>query len=547
MDGVYDTIAGVTFPVENTEETMKSGRYIAILVLVLLLGTLIVFRVRSSPSADDPGSNESVAVTLEPTPLVLETPPVELQAVLTAGQLAALDTSALQHLDLTGSRCYEAIEAFIQDHPDVEVVYAVLIDGDGEPMRLDPGTETLEIDDASYLPSLTENALWLHKLRSITIEPDIADGEAVDALCDACPEAEIKYSLHLLDALYPYDTEEITLRGLNAESLQQLLPALDRFSHLSSVSLPQNENDLSLDDAMKIAAQSPVIKLDYQVDLFGQSVSLGAERIEFENLDIGNEGIEELRSMLPYFTNLKYLKLDSCGVDNEVMAQLRDDYPGIKVVWRVFFGSYHCLTDTEMIWATGGSVNDSTSGVLQYCTDVKYMDLGHSLVTNINFVSTMPKLEVLIIAISWVENLEPLVNCPNLEYLEVFSARVSDLSPLASCTHLQHLNVSSQRNTNNVAVGPTDISSLYELPELKRFYCTMSKVPEDQQREMQERHPDCECEFRYVDPAEGFWRYKDGNIANNTPENYTERYALLREQFGYDTLQQSGKTWSLYG
>jgi hypothetical protein len=74
----------------------------------------------------------------------------------------------------------------------------------------------------------------------------------------------------------------------------------------------------------------------------------------------------------------------------------------------------------------------------------------------------------------------------------------------------------------------------------------MSYGPESQQKEIMDRHPDCEFEFRWVDPAEGHWRFKDG-LNNNVPENRVERYALLYEQFGYATLQQSGKTWSLYG
>lgn len=524
---------------------MKQGKTIALIALVLLLGTLMFLRMSGGRNGDN-NSNTQVTSPAQQTAFVPETPPVELTAALSEEQLRALDCSVLERLDLTGSRCYGAIEEFIQQHPSVAVSYAVLLDGDGEPLTLDPQTETLTISDASYLPSLAENAVWLRQLKSVSIDPDIAEAATIDALREACPDCEVSYSLHLLDELLPYDTEDLTLTGLNADSLQQLIPQLERFTHLISVSIPQNENDLSLDDALKLSEQSDAIRLDYQIELFGQSVSLDAESIEFENQQIGNDGLEELRAMLPYFHNLRYLKLDDCGVDNQNMAQLRDEYPEIKVVWRVFFGNYHCLTDTEMIWATGGSVNDNTSGPLQYCTDVKYLDLGHSLITRADFLNYMPKLEVAILAITWLEDISPIANCPNLEYLELFSSRVSDLSPLAQCTHLQHLNISCQRNANNVPVGPTDISSLYDLPELQRFYCTMSYVPERQQQEMISRHPDCEFEFRWVDPAEGHWRFKDG-LNNNVIENRVERYALLCEQFGYDTYQQSGKTWSLYG
>ncbi len=526
---------------------MKTGKSIILVVLLLALGVIFYFRLSGGKpgAATDPAA-PAPAPTEDVTPLVLETPPVELTAVLSAPQLEALDTSALQRLDLTGSRCYEAIEKFRAAHPDVEVIYSVLIEGGAEPLALSPDVESLTLEGSSALPSLTENAGWLPALRSLSIVPDSADSALVDAFHEAKPDCEIDYQVTLLGVAYPYDTEEITLSGLNAEKTAELKDELTKFTHLTVLNIPQAENDLSLEDAMELIGQSDVIRLDYQVELFGQAVSLDAETMEFENLNIGNEGAEELRAMLPYFRNLRYLKLDSCGIDNEVMEKLRDDHPQIEVVWRVFFGSYHCLTDTEMIWATGGSVNDNTSGPLKYCTKVKYLDLGHTLITHADFLSCMPELEVAILAITWLNDISPIANCPKLEYLELFSSRVDDLSPLAQCTHLQHLNISCQRNSNNVPIGPTDISSLYDLPELKRFYCTMSYVPEEQQKEIEERHPDCEFEFRWVDPAEGFWRFKNG-LNENYLENRNERYALLCEQFGYDTYQQSGKTWSLYG
>ena len=341
--------------------------------------------------------------------------------------------------------------------------------------------------------------------------------------------------------------EEITLHGLDAEGLRALLPELGKLTHLQRAHLPEEDNDVSLEDALACADSYPPLQPEYTIEFYGQSIPSAAEEIRIENVKIGNKGVEELRSLLPAFRNLRYLLLDDCGVDNETMAALRDDYPEIKVVWRVHFGSYHCLTDTEMVWATGFSYNDASIAVLKYCTDVKYIDLGHSCITNVDFMGYMPKLEVVVISVSWVSNIEPLAKCPNLEYLEMFSTRVRDLSPLAQCTHLQHLNISCQRNANNVSVGPTDISALYDLKELKRFYCTMSYVPKEQQEKMIELHPDCEIEFRWVDPSKGYWRFKDGNPDNSAIENRTERYALLCEQFGYDTLQQSGKTWSLYG
>lgn len=524
---------------------MKYGKTIVVLLLAIVLGLVLFLRKDSPDKPDDP--NAAVTPKAAGTS-IFQRPPVELTGVMSAEELREIDTSALQRLDLTGSTCYEEIEAFKAAHPNVEVTYAVILEGDGQTMSVDPRSDSLSLVGDSYLPSLTENAKWLPALKTVSISPDSADASLADALHEAVPDCLIDYNMTLLDQEYPYDTEEITLTGLDAEKMDRLLTELPKFRHLSALHIPQEDNEITLEDALKIGEQNEQLKLDYQFELFGKTVSLDADRLEYENQYIGKEGVEELRGILPAMKNLQYLKLDSCDIDNDTLAALRDGFPDIKVVWRVYFGNYHCLTDTEMIWATGGSVNDGSAKVLKYCTDVKYLDLGHSLITHADFLNYMPKLEVAILAISWLEDIEPIANCPELEYLELFSTRVSDLSPLASCTHLQHLNVSCQRNVNNVPIGPRDISCLVnELPELKRFYCTMAFVPASQQEEFMQNHPDCECEFGNVDPTKGYWRFKDGNYLNDDPSNRNERYALLCEQFGYDTLQQSGKMWSLYG
>ena len=184
-----------------------------------------------------------------------------------------------------------------------------------------------------------------------------------------------------------------------------------------------------------------------------------------------------------------------------------------------------------------GSLIDSTKNEpLMYCNEVRYLDLGHNCITNIDFVRNMPNLEVAVLSVSWLESLEPLSSCEKLIYLECFSTNITDLSPLASCISLKYLNIGSPR-----AARPfTDLSPLYEL-DLKRLYCTSSPIPKDQQEQFMSLHPDCECEFGMVDPSKGYWRFIDGNPANTDPSNRNEVYAWLFEVFGYDDLSNQSK------
>jgi len=480
---------------------------------------------------------EEMRVT--PAPAVEPTPEIHLEESL-AGVFTAEELSLLEYypnlitLDLSGSTCYDAILAYMAAHPEVDTTYSVELTGGGEPIVVTNHETALSLPDAAYIDSLSRYAAYLPGLERFELAEEAVDREHLALLSELYPDANIHYSVTILGTEYDSQATELDLSGMAPEQVASVIPALQKLFYLESVELRGDDGSslLSSADVARLSDACPDVVFHFGFLLFGQEVSTGDERLEFVNAEIGNEGVEQIREILPSMTKLNYLLLDDCGVDNETMAQLRDDFPDIKVVWRVHFGKYNCLTDTEMIWATGGTVNDSTSGPLKYCTDVKYLDMGHDLMTRIDFVRYMPKLEVAIFAISWVADISPLADCPNLEYLEIFSSDVTDITPLANCTHLQHLNIS-----NLSAVR--DISCLYGLTELKRLYCTMSYIPAAQQEEIRRLLPDCEFEFGWVDPAEGAWRFTPDGERN-------ERYALLCEQFGYDTFQQSGVTWSLY-
>ena len=448
--------------------------------------------------------------------------------------------------------------------PTPEPVTAVLMRSDGSELILPEETTELTVDDIALLDGLTASADILSSLRSI----DLADAlpftlEDIAALQEVYPSAQIRYNVILNGKQIPTDTETLDLSTLPAsavpEAVRELpkLPSLRRVSLtaagsvLPEVSDPEWEENgfllngnLTAEDIRSLKEVCPDTVFDCAFLLYGKRVTTADEHLEYVDTKIYDEGVDGvIRRVLPAMGELRYLKLDKCEVTSPVMAKLRDDFPSVNVVWRVWFSSYgetadgsyavyNCLTDTEKIWATG-CVTDNFAKELQYCTDVKYLDLGHNCITNIDFVRHMPDLEVAVLSVSWVESVEPLASCPKLEYLECFSSHVTDVSPLAACTNLRYLNISNLPSVK-------DISSLYDL-DLTRFYCTMSYIPKDQQEEYQARHPDCDCEFGWVDPSKGYWRFLDGNYMNTDPANRNERYALLFEQFGYASTANQSK------
>jgi len=240
--------------------------------------------------------------------------------------------------------------------------------------------------------------------------------------------------------------------------------------------------------------------------------------------------------------------MDSCGVENENMAAIRDALPETEVVWRVDFGGkYTARTNEIRILASFGGVTNADNERLKYFTKLKYLDLGHNeAITDLSFVRYMPDLEVLIIAMNPLGDLTPLADCEKLEYLELFYSNTDDLSPLANVKSLKHLNVGH-------CYKLTDISPIYGL-DLERFYLgtfTFCPVPAEQVDRYRELHPDCEVDNTQWESSEGAWRlganlqgealewYKQQPYYREDRRYYAPRYALLRDQMGYDGLRYS--------
>jgi Leucine-rich repeat (LRR) protein len=245
----------------------------------------------------------------------------------------------------------------------------------------------------------------------------------------------------------------------------------------------------------------------------------------FDSVEIGNDGIGAIREALDMMPRCTYVKLDSCKVDNEVMAQLRNDYPEKTVVWRVFAGKYNILTDEEMLRMTY-SLDDKDAKALIYCNNIKYLDVTSSKITNISFAQYMPKLECVILTLTKVTDLSPLTNCPNLTWLELSSCTgIKDLSALSSLQNLKYLCVSNTK--------VSDLSALENVP-LERLNCVKSGVKTAALESFIAKHPDCVTTSK--GSALGFgWRYEDKE--QKVPFPY---YAELRKIFRYDDKNFSG-------
>lgn len=319
----------------------------------------------------------------------------------------------------------------------------------------------------------------------------------------------------------------------DVDRLIEVLPALTSLRTLELGSADAENPVISWEQVRALEEGLPQASINYTFSIRGYPFKLSDQILNLNHLIFEDEGelAEQIASCMP---NLKVLDMDSCGVSNESMAAIRDRFPGVDVVWRVWIGAdYSTRTNVERLMISnpdrGGDLNtpESIEGLF-YCNKIKYLDMGHNyLMTDISFIRNMPDLEALIIAMTAIKDISPLAGCKNLNYLEYQTSAACDLSPLSGLTKLKDLNI-----CYNFALR--DIRPIMDL-DLDRLYIgCLSPVPPEQIAQYRQLHPNCIVNDTTEDPTEESWRY--GDIHNNGGWEAAPRYERLRLEFEYDNF-----------
>ena len=475
---------------------------------------------------------EMEAVTL-PKPTVdttpVETDPAELveeiTAVMSAGELYTLEHYPnLKRADLSGSTCYGAILEFMEKNPHIDVTFTVDMGG---AMISNKETETVLSGGAFSYDALMEGLQYLPGLQAIRFPEISLDSAQIAAILETYPQLKLSYTVELLGGSYDADTQELDLSGMKSAQVSEAIPKLGLLTGLQNVTL---SSGLSLEEVALLQDSNPGATFHYTFGLFGKTLSTTDEEVVYKNQNIGNEGEEEIRRALAVLDNCKRFVLDDCGLDDEVLAQIREDFRGgPKVVWRIWFGvgnRYTTVTDDDTILAVK-NVTDSTCGPMKYLEDVKYMDIGHNeYLTDLSFTAYMPKLEVLIASQSAVTDISSLENCKQLTWLELaYCGYLADIEPLAGCENLKYLNLSYTKVTS--------LAALDGLP-LERFVYLKPRASTEEQEIFISIHPKDVCItvfYGYSQPYGYGWRYND-----NGKTMFSYYKDVIRVVFGYDDI-----------
>ena len=470
--------------------------------------------------------------------------PRDAEALTTA--VEPEDLAMLEHFtelsaaDLRGSGCYEDIRRWSAERPEISVLYSVpLPDGttvDSDADRLDlSGLRHSDVEAASAALAC------LPALKTVELGQVGKEGEGLTLgdlsfLRKAMPQAGFDFSLTLLgQEIYPDETS-LDLSGLGHGDAADAAAVLSCMSGVETLTLGKEGggDPLSWEDLRLICDACPEARVDYEFSIYGKTCNLKDSKLDLRGVAVGDGGAA-LRKALPCMNGCKTLDMDSTGLSDAVMAKLREDFPETEVIWRVWFGeNYSVRTDAERILASkptvGGMIYDAS--VLQYCTKVKYLDLGHNdELYDLSFAASMPDLEVLIIAMTGITDISPLKNCTKINYLELNSTNIGDISVLSGMKGLRDLNIAECPNI-------TDISSLYDIPMDRLWIGCHTPAPEAQTAKMRSAQPDCDVNTTAAEPHGDCWRYY--RYDPEEPKYYwVERYELIREQLGYNYQEYS--------
>ena len=443
----------------------------------------------------------------------------EISAIVTEENITNLDKyPGLKRVDLSGSTCYAAIAEYIASHPEVEVTYTVSLGGvsvstNSTDLILLPGTYDYD--------TLTENLAYLPAVTNLFLQKSQLAPDQITALREAYPAVAITYSIEFNGVEYGADTTELNLSEYDTSKLDVALEKLSMMPSITKVELMKEDgtSNFSVDQLKQLQAAAPHIAFNYNVTLFGKTVSTADDVVDFSKCDV--DDAEELRNAMSLLTGASKVRVVGADLSHETLASIQSEFPNTTLVWRVYIAGKPHLTDEEILFLSQDSLRNSNCENLKYMTRAKYVDAGHSeKLTDVSWLAYMPDVEILILSGSPITDISSLAGCTKLEWLELtFCGQLKDISVVKNLTSLRFLNIGYTK--------VSDISAVNDLP-LERFHALATNAPHADYEAYKASHPDCWTTYKgSKQPYGKGWRYDDNG------KTYFEYYAMMREIFDY--------------
>ncbi len=368
--------------------------------------------------------------------------------------------------------------------PDVDFRYGtyVIINGN----RFSTDVEVLYLADEKIrdLGEIESLLPYFDKLKTVDLGENAFPKEDVDRIRSEYPDTEFDLVTiyDIFGAKIKDNATSVDLRKIEVDD--SVISELELLPNLKIADFRGRE--LDAETQLKLVEKFPDVTFLWEVEIGGEKYNSTIYELDFSNCTWITA--EEVKTKLPLFPNLTRLDMSDCGATNEEMAEIRDAFPRVKVVWVLHMGQWWLKTDDVafsvlIVNYKHKRLTSQDIEVLKYCTDLRALDLGHQALTDISVIGEyLTELRVLILADNAISDLSPLTNLKHLHYLEFFVNRVNDLSPLAELHELVDLNISYN-------YWISDIEPLMDLPMLERLWLESTSVSKANVERLRERYP----------------------------------------------------------
>ncbi len=470
-----------------------------------------------------------------------------------------LEMTNLVYMDLreTGMTP-EEIQQLQQGLPECRIIWSVpfqnsFVDSNSKELTLKSLSED-DLDCLRYFPEL-----------EFVDARGFFEYEMIGELKHRYPQLRVNYDVQLANAVYSYDTEQVTLKDTDAEELKHrfaYLPELRQvtlegvlpessalrelteaypnivfFWHRDVLGIPADTQtvELCLTDLTAEQLETvktdlaylpnlqrvritgtlpeaqvlrnlmdsyPDIQFDWQIELFGITADVNTVELDFSGIKM--ESVETVENALGYLPSLEKVIMSNCGISNEEMDALWKRNPEVRFIWTVRVGAFYLRTDETAFMP--GKYRMLPKGDecynLRYCVDMEALDLGHCKIDDCEFVAYMPNLKYLLLALTNISDISPIANHDKLVYLELFTCRkLTDYTPLLTLTALEDL---------NICYTYGDIEIIAQMTWLKNLWWSAGKknvaIAKERERILSEALPNTYLELDTQSSTAEGWR-----------------------------------------
>ena len=392
----------------------------------------------------------------------------------------------LEKVNLGSFHMFESeMRSLSEEFPGVTFEYIPFVSVAG--LTVPNDVESLDLEGSpDYDPELLKQELSaLKNLKRVTFGDALVPADTLAQLKKKFPRVEFTaiVSYTVAGKAFREDATELDLSA--SPVTENLVDSLKPFSLLESVNL--HGTGMRREQLLELKSAYPGLIVKAEVELAGELVNTEAVTLDLNSRIIPD--YEQFFETLVLFDRLTKAEMCDCGLSNEQLGALREAYPDIKFVWRIYLGKWSLRTDAVafsvlIMHFDYTRMTSEDIEVLKYCTDLQALDLGHQAITDISVIGEyLTDLRILIVADNKITDLSPLANLPHLHYLEFFMNRVKDLTPLARCRELVDLNISYNP-------GLSDVTPLLDLPVLERLWMVAVPVSQEDVDLLQETYPD---------------------------------------------------------